>query len=142
MFLKVSKLHTQRPQTQEPAFTCMHTHTHTHSGTLAHTRTHSHSHSRTHLHTHSRRSRHSRSCRCSKSASGRAPSRLSTPSASTQVRIHFIIVMIRWTGLAPWEFEFPRRPFQRRQHPPYPEHVTVVFRQALNTTRWTNHGIP
>ena len=21
------------------------------------------------------------------------------------VRIHFIIVMIRWTGLAPWEFE-------------------------------------
>ena len=22
-------------------------------------------------------------------------------------RIHFIIVMIRWTGLAPWEFEFP-----------------------------------
>jgi len=23
------------------------------------------------------------------------------------VRIHFIIVMIRWTGLAPWEFGFP-----------------------------------
>jgi len=23
------------------------------------------------------------------------------------VRIHFIIVSIRWTGLAPWEFEFP-----------------------------------
>ena len=23
------------------------------------------------------------------------------------VRIHFICVMIRWTGLAPWEFEFP-----------------------------------
>jgi len=23
------------------------------------------------------------------------------------VRIHFIIVMTRWTGLAPWEFEFP-----------------------------------
>ena len=23
------------------------------------------------------------------------------------VRIHFIIVMIRWTGPAPWEFEFP-----------------------------------
>ena len=23
------------------------------------------------------------------------------------VRIHFIIVMFRWTGLAPWEFEFP-----------------------------------
>ena len=24
-----------------------------------------------------------------------------------QVRIQFSIVMIRWTGLAPWEFEFP-----------------------------------
>ena len=23
------------------------------------------------------------------------------------VRTHFIVVMIRWTGLAPWEFEFP-----------------------------------
>ena len=23
------------------------------------------------------------------------------------VRTYFIIVMIRWTGLAPWEFEFP-----------------------------------
>ena len=23
------------------------------------------------------------------------------------VRIHFIIVMIRWTGLAPWVFGFP-----------------------------------
>ena len=23
------------------------------------------------------------------------------------VRIHFIIVMTRWFGLAPWEFEFP-----------------------------------
>jgi len=23
------------------------------------------------------------------------------------VRIHCIIVMIRWTGLAPWEFDFP-----------------------------------
>jgi len=26
------------------------------------------------------------------------------------VRIHFIIVMIRWTGLAPWEFGFPLPP--------------------------------
>ena len=23
------------------------------------------------------------------------------------VRVHFIIVMIRWTGLASWKFEFP-----------------------------------
>ena len=27
-------------------------------------------------------------------------------SLSVLVRIHFIIVMIRWTGLAPWESEF------------------------------------
>ena len=26
------------------------------------------------------------------------------------VRIHFIIVMGRWTGLAPWEFELPLSP--------------------------------
>ena len=25
---------------------------------------------------------------------------------SLLVRIHYIIVMIKWTGLAPWEFEF------------------------------------
>jgi len=29
------------------------------------------------------------------------------PIDNLLVRIHFIIVMIRWTGLAPWEFEFP-----------------------------------
>jgi len=23
------------------------------------------------------------------------------------VQIHFIVVMFRWTGLAPWEFDFP-----------------------------------
>ena len=33
------------------------------------------------------------------------------------VRIHFIIVMIRWTGLAPWEFEFP-----------FPGSLTSTFR--------------
>ena len=27
--------------------------------------------------------------------------------SSLLVRIHFIIVMMSWTGLAPWEFEFP-----------------------------------
>ena len=34
------------------------------------------------------------------------------------VRIHFIIVMIRWTGLAPWEFEFP-----------FPGSLTSTFRR-------------
>jgi len=36
------------------------------------------------------------------------------------VRIHFIIVMIRWTGVAPWEFEFP-----------FPGSLTSTFRFAL-----------
>jgi len=27
--------------------------------------------------------------------------------ANLLVRIHFVIEMIKWTGLAPWEFEFP-----------------------------------
>ena len=35
------------------------------------------------------------------------------------VRIQFIIVMIRWTGLAPWEFEFP-----------FPGSLTSTFRYA------------
>ena len=30
-----------------------------------------------------------------------------TPVDNLLVRIHFIIVLIRWTGLAPWDFEFP-----------------------------------
>jgi len=33
------------------------------------------------------------------------------------VRVHFIIVMIRWTGLAPWEFKFP-----------FPGSLTSTFR--------------
>ena len=38
------------------------------------------------------------------------------------VRIHSIIVMIRWTGLAPWEFDFP-----------FPGCLTSTFRQTLYT---------
>ena len=34
--------------------------------------------------------------------------------------IHFIIVMIRWTGLAPWEFGFP-----------FPGSLTSTFLEAL-----------
>ena len=30
------------------------------------------------------------------------------------VRIHFIIEMIWWTGLAPWEFEHVHTPYRRR----------------------------
>jgi len=36
------------------------------------------------------------------------------------VRIHFLIVMIRWTGLAPWEFEFP-----------FPGSLTATFLQNV-----------
>ena len=32
------------------------------------------------------------------------------------VRINFIIVMMRWTGLAPWGFEFP-----------FPDSLTSTF---------------
>jgi len=42
--------------------------------------------------------------------------------ANLLVRIHFIIVMIRWTGLAPWEFEFP-----------FPGSLTSTFQ----TRRWS-----
>jgi len=43
---------------------------------------------------------------------------------SLLVRIHFIIVMFRWTGLAPWEFEFP-----------FPGSLTSVFLGVLVTLR-------
>ena len=48
------------------------------------------------------------------------------------VRIHFIIVMIRWTGLAPWEFEFP-----------LPGSLTSTFPRAgfAGTAPWLN-GTP
>ena len=42
------------------------------------------------------------------------------------VRIHCIIVMIRWTGLAPWEFEFP-----------FPGSIVSTF---LNSQRLKKNG--
>ena len=44
--------------------------------------------------------------------------------ANLLVRIHFIIVMIRWTGLAPWEFEFP-----------FPGSLTSTFLSTGNLDR-------
>ena len=45
------------------------------------------------------------------------------------VRIHFIIVMIRWTGPVPWEFEFP-----------FPGSLTSTFPEVdyegLATPKW------
>ena len=54
-------------------------------------------------------------CRESRGGNSTPPSsRLASPAREREffivnllVRIHFIIVMIRWTGLAPWECEFP-----------------------------------
>jgi len=42
------------------------------------------------------------------------------------VRIHFIIVMIRWTGLAPWDFEFS-----------FPDSLTYTFLGVA--TKLTSH---
>ena len=48
------------------------------------------------------------------------------------VRIHFIIEMIWWTGLAPWEFEFP-----------FPGSLTSTFQHtrdlALFEFSWAYH---
>jgi len=44
------------------------------------------------------------------------------------VRIHFIIVLIRRTGLAPWEFEFP-----------FPGSLTSTF--LVEALRPTVHGL-
>jgi len=45
------------------------------------------------------------------------------------VRIHFIIAMIRWAGLAPWEFEFH-----------FPGSLTSTF--LARSTRWTTRPSP
>ena len=47
------------------------------------------------------------------------------------VRIHFIIVMIRWTGLAPWEFEF--KVVQVRQEVALPEETHCPFNHNYST---------
>ena len=45
------------------------------------------------------------------------------------VRIHFIIVMIRWTGLAPWQLAFP-----------FPGSLTSTFLDAWR--RWRGRRAP
>ena len=46
-------------------------------------------------------------------------------------RIHFIIVMIRWTGLASWEFEFP-----------FPGSLTSTFLVPYHCTNGTRQLSP
>ena len=41
------------------------------------------------------------------------------------VRVHFIIVMIRWTGLAPWKFELP-----------FPGSLTSTFLSTGQVPTW------
>ena len=47
------------------------------------------------------------------------------------VRIHFIIEMIRWTGLAPWEFKFPFHTLlqeaRKQSAPPLPIEIAPFF---------------
>jgi len=46
------------------------------------------------------------------------------------VRIHFIVVMIRWTGFALWEFEFP-----------FPGNLTSTFQNnRRRPTSWRRTG--
>ena len=47
------------------------------------------------------------------------------------VRIHFIIVMNRWTGLAPWEFEFPFSRYPYIYLPSLHLRPTTIFEQHL-----------
>ena len=83
-----------------------------------------------------RRSRHARVAR------GQRRSRFRLPPTERElfidnllVRIHFIIVMIRWTGLAPWEIEFP-----------FPGSLTSIFlslqQPVAAQTRFSNNVFP
>ena len=47
------------------------------------------------------------------------------------VRIHFIIVMIRWTGLAPWEFDFS-----------FPDSLTSTFLSGPRCRRSAQGPLP
>ena len=47
-----------------------------------------------------------------------------------RVRIHLLIVMIKWTGLAPWEFEQP-----------FPGSLTSTFLAPPTTEGWPRHPL-
>ena len=57
------------------------------------------------------------------------------------VRIHCIILMIRWTGLAPWEFEFPfyRQPYI---YLPNPHGKPSMFSPQIHLARDSNSNLP
>ena len=59
------------------------------------------------------------------------------------VRIHFIIVMIRWIGRAPWEFEFPQTPSEGiGLFPPlWNLRRNVYWSQCRTSNRFLNSGL-
>jgi len=56
------------------------------------------------------------------------------------VRIHFIIVMMRWTGIAPWEFEFPIPGSLTPTFPP--RHVDNVSRGRNRSSSQKCEAVP
>ena len=62
------------------------------------------------------------------------------------VRIHLIIVMIKWTGLAPWEFKFPNLPTnQLTSSPTVPtapskNNIFIMDRRACIVSDVANFG--
>jgi len=62
---------------------------------------------------------------------------------SLLIRIHFIIVMIRWTGLAPWEFDFPL-PITPQQAPHVDDGGTAIdegnITEAMRARVAARHG--
>ena len=55
------------------------------------------------------------------------------------VRIHFIIVMIGWTGLAPWELEFA---FREALHLPFQPRVNDTQDPTVGDTVGTLKCVP
>ena len=49
------------------------------------------------------------------------------------VRNQFIVVMIRWTGLAPWEFEFPGRCQLHRDQFPDPGTELILLEPGFHS---------
>jgi len=55
------------------------------------------------------------------------------------VRIHFIIVMIWWTGLTPWQFEFP---FPGSLISTFPEAQTLARQSTADVvSKLWKHGL-
>ena len=58
------------------------------------------------------------------------------------IRIHFIIVMIWWTGLAPWEFEFPLQGSLASTFLSCVVHIDVVILESVGSPSMSNSVLP